>query len=161
MMSSIVMEAEKMPKERPLLRHMDLKNISSSLQIAASLIAEKSNARWIMSITQSGNSCLQMSRFRSQKRVLGVTNSIQVMRKMCLYWGITPFYFQEKENDITSIQDQMIEILKDKRLVENGDKIVITHGDGNYFKQGTSNSLRVDIVKDVPKEKASNKIELK
>ncbi len=159
MMSSIVMEAEKMPKERPLLRHMDLKNISSSLQIAASLIAEKSNARWIMSITQSGNSCLQMSRFRSQKRVLGVTNSIQVMRKMCLYWGITPFYFQEKENDITSIQDQMIEILKDKRLVENGDKIVITHGDGNYFKQGTSNSLRVDIVKDVPKEKASNKID--
>ncbi len=159
MMSSIIMEAEKMPKERPLLRHMDLKNISSSLQIAASLIAEKSNARWIMSITQSGNSCLQMSRFRSQKRVLGVTNSIQVMRKMCLYWGITPFYFQEKENDITSIQDQMIEILKDKRLVENGDKIVITHGDGNYFKQGTSNSLRVDIVKDVPKEKASNKID--
>lgn len=159
MMSSIVEEAEKMPKERPLLRHMDLHSITSSLQIAASLIAEKTNAKWVMSITQSGNSCLKMSRFRSQKRILGVTNSIQVMRKMSLYWGITPFYFQEKENDIVSIQDQMIEILKEKRLVENGDKIVITHGDGNYFKQGTSNSLRVDIVKDVPKEKASNKFE--
>lgn len=157
MMSSIVEEAERMPKERPLLRHMDLNSITASLQIAASLIAEKTNAKWVMSITQSGNSCLKMSRFRSQKRILGVTNSIQVMRKMSLYWGITPFYFQEKENDIVSIQDQMIEILKEKRLVENGDKIVITHGDGNYFRQGTSNSLRVDIVKDVPKEKASNK----
>ena len=159
MMSSIVLEAERMPKERPLLRYMDLKNISSSLQIAASLIAEKTNARWIMSVTQSGNSCLQMSRFRSQKRVLGVTNSIHVMRKMSLYWGITPFYFQEKEKDITSIEDQMIDILKEKNLVENGDKLVITHGDGKYFKQGTSNSLRVEIVKDIPTEKASNKMD--
>jgi pyruvate kinase len=159
MMSSIVEEAEKMPKERPLLRHMDLHSITSSLQIAASLIAEKTNAKWVMSVTQSGNSCLKMSRFRSTKRILGVTNSIQVMRKMALYWGITPFYFQEKENDIVSIQDQMIEILKERRLVENGDKIVITHGDGNYFKQGTSNSLRVDTVKDVPREKASNKFD--
>ena len=53
----------------------------------------------------------------------------------------------------------MIDILKEKELVKNGDKIVITHGDGNYFKQGTSNSLRVDLIKDVPKEKASNKFQ--
>jgi len=46
----------------------------------------------------------------------------------------------------------MIEQLKKHELVHNGDKIVITHGDGKFFKQGTSNSIRVEIIKDVPKE---------
>jgi pyruvate kinase len=76
---------------------------------------------------------------------------------MSLYWGITPFYFQENENDITQIQDQMIDVLKVKKLVFNGDKIVITHGDGKFFRQGTSNSLRVDIIKDLPREDLENK----
>lgn len=152
MMNNIILEAEKKPKERPLLRHMDLKNISSSLQVAASLVAEKVNARWVLSVTESGNSCLKMSRFRSQKRILGVTNSIAVMRKMALYWGITPFYFEEDEEGMEQIHHQMIDVLKRKNLVENGDKIVITHGDGKYFKQGTSNSLRVEIIKDIPRK---------
>ena len=152
MMSNIILEAEKKPKERPLLRHMDLTNISSSLQVAASLIAEKVSARWVLSVTQSGNSCLQMSRFRSQKRILGVTNSIGVMRKMALYWGITPFYFEEDEEGIEAIHYQMIDVLKEKKLVQNGDKIVITHGDGKYFTHGTSNSLRVEHIKDIPRE---------
>jgi pyruvate kinase len=163
MMGQIVEEAEKKPKERPFLRHMDLHDIGSSLQIAASLVAEKTDAKWVLSVTQSGKSCLKMSRFRSAKRILGVTNSIEVMRRMSLYWGITPFYFQEDEEDITKIQDQMIDVLKVKKLVHNGDKIVITHGDGKFFRQGTSNSLRVDIIKDLPREdlehKKSNKFQ--
>jgi len=97
-----------------------------------------------------------MSRFRSQKRILGVTNSVSVMRKMCLYWGITPFYFQEDEDVINEIHYQMMDVLTEKKLVKYGDKIVITHGDGTYFKEGTSNSLRVEIIKDIPRENLEN-----
>ena len=156
MMGAIILEAEKKPKERPLLRHTDLRSISASLQVAASLVAEKTNARWVLSVTESGNSCLKMSRFRSQKRILGVTNSIAVMRRMALYWGITPFYFKEDEEGMAAIHHQMIDVLKEKKLVQNGDKIVITHGDGKYFKQGTSNSLRVELIKDIPREDFEN-----
>ncbi len=157
MMDAIILEAEKKPKERPLLRYIDLGSISASLQVAASLVAEKTDARWVLSVTESGNSCLKMSRFRSQKRILGVTNSLKVIRKMCLYWGITPFYFEENEADLNAIHHQMIDVLKEKKLVYNGDKIVITHGDGKYFEQGTSNSLRVEIIKDIPREDFENK----
>jgi pyruvate kinase len=156
MMSAIIEEAEKIPKERPFLRHTDLRSISASLQVAASIVAEKTNARWVLSVTQSGNSCLKMSRFRSQKRILGVTNSINVMRRMALYWGITPFYFKEDEEGMDSIHYQMMDVLKEKKLVQNGDKIVITHGDGKYFKQGTSNSLRVELIKDIPRDDLEN-----
>lgn len=152
MMNNIIEEAEKQPKERPFLRYMKLNSVTSSIQIAASIIGEKNDAKWVVSVTQSGNSCLKMSRFRSNMRVLGVTNSKEVIRKMCLYWGITPYYFKASEEDLSELQEQMIDQLKKHELVHNGDKIVITHGDGKFFKQGTSNSIRVEIIKDVPKE---------
>jgi pyruvate kinase len=157
MMSSIILEAEKKPSERPLLRHMELESVASSIQIAASIIGEKNNAKWIVSITESGYSCLKMSRFRSKMEVLGVTNSLAVMRKMCLYWGITPYFFIEDEADLSTLQEQMIDQLKTQEMVTTGDKIVITHGDGKFFKQGTSNSIRVEIIKDVPDGKKKSK----
>lgn len=152
MMDRIIIEAEKKPRVRPYLRHMELGSLSASIQVAASIIAEKNNARWIISVTQSGNSCLKMSRFKPKRRVLGVTNSISVIRKMCLYWGITPYYFEDTEEDLSILQSKMIEELKDKHVVDVSDKIVITHGDGKFFKQGSSNSIRVEIIKDVKKK---------
>jgi pyruvate kinase len=45
----------------------------------------------------------------------------------------------------------MISELKAKNLLHLGEKVVITVGDGRFFKQGTTNSIRVEIIKDVPK----------
>jgi len=157
MMGSIVEEAEKTPKERPLLRHMALNNVSASIQVAASIVAEKNEARWTIAVTQSGNSCLQMSRFRSKIRVLGVTNSKKIVRKMSLYWGITPFYFNDAQDDLLAAQEKMIETLREKNLLNVGDKIVITHGDGSYFKQGTSNSITLEIIKEVSRPDKDHK----
>lgn len=155
MMGNIIAEAEKTPKERPLLRNTEVSS-SGAIQVAASLIAEKSHAKWVLSVTQGGNSCLKMSRFRPKVKVLGVTNDVKVMRKMCLYWGITPYYFLDTDEDLSTLQELMIAQLKEQKLVYNGDKIVITHGDGKFFKQGSSNSIRLEIIKDVPKDGVSS-----
>jgi len=152
MMSHIVLEAESKPKERPLLRHMDISSVSASTQVAASIIAEKIHAKWILSITESGNSCLQMTRFRPKSDVLGVTNSLKVLRRMGLYWGITPYYVETGKGAATdNLERNMLDKLKSLGMVVNGDKIVITVGDGKYFQQGSTNSIRVEIIKDVPK----------
>ncbi|MFY7991765.1 MAG: pyruvate kinase [Bacteriovoracaceae bacterium] len=149
MMNQIVEEAEKAPKERPLLRNMDISGIDASVQVAASLLAEKVNARWILSITQSGNSCLKITRFRPKTRVLGVTNSIHVVRKMCLYWGVTPYFYEVPiENGVGKIESMMFKTLIKKNHTMVGDNIVITVGDGSYFQKGTTNSIRVETVKE-------------
>ena len=75
-MSQIIEEAEKTPGERPLLRHMDISSVTASVQVSAAIVAEKTKARWIISITEGGNSCLRMTRFRPKTVVLGV-NHIQ------------------------------------------------------------------------------------
>lgn len=154
MMDSIVGEAERNPKERPLLRHVDLQSMSASIQVAASLIAEKTFAKWILSVTQSGNSCLKMSRFRPKTDVLGVTNSIRVVRKMTLYWGITPYLFTDDE-DLENIELKMLTHIQENELVSPGDKVVITRGDGRYFVRRSSNSIKVEIIP--RKDKKSNK----
>jgi len=149
MMGQIIEEAETTPKERPLLRNMDLGSVSASLQVAASLIAEKVNAKWIVSITQSGNSCFKMTRFRPKVRVLGVAKTIQVVRRLCLLWGVTPFYFKGEDDDSESLEFKTIDSIREKNLVTKGDKIVCTRGDGEYFTRENSNSVRVEIIKDL------------
>jgi pyruvate kinase len=151
-MSQIIEEAEKAPRERPFLRHMNISSVTASIQVAASIVAEKNNARWIISITEGGNSCKKMTRFRPKTPVLGVTNSIDVIRRMSLYWGIHPYFFNIHDNsDLTKLGDMMITELKAKKLLDLGEKVVITVGDGKFFRQGTTNSIRVEVIKDVPK----------
>jgi pyruvate kinase len=150
-MSQIIEEAEKKPTERPMLRHMEIASVTATVQVAASIVAEKLHARWIISITEGGNSCLKMTRFRPKTHVLGVTNSIDVIRKMSLYWGISPYYFNiHEDNDPTKLEDMMVQKLRKEDLLHNGDKVVVTVGDGKFFRHGTTNSIRVETIKDVP-----------
>lgn len=151
-MGQIIEEAEKKPTERPMLRHMEITSVTASVQVAASIIAEKLHARWIISITEGGNSCLKMTRFRPKTRVLGVTNSVDVMRKMNLYWGVTPYFYNIYENaDLTKLGGVILERLKRDNLLSLGDKVVMTVGDGKFFQQGTTNSIHVETIKDIPK----------
>tara|TARA_B100000925_G_scaffold270758_1_gene233491 strand:- start:54 stop:1721 length:1668 start_codon:yes stop_codon:yes gene_type:complete len=150
MMSDIVLEAEKKPKERPLMRNVDLSSVSASIMVACSLIAEKIKAKRIVCVTQSGNSCLKLTRFRPTTQALGVTNSIQVARRMSLYWGVTPFLVNER-NDAEDIENVVINKIKNKLGLQNGDKLVISRGDGQFFQEGKSNNIRVEIIKDTPK----------
>lgn len=151
MMGQIIEQAEKAPTERPLLRNIEITSVTASVQVAASIVAEKTNARWIISITEGGNSCLRMTKFRPKTPVLGVTHSLDVIRKLSLYWGIIPYYFNIHEDaDTYKLENLMVDKLKKENLLVNGDKIVITIGDGKFFRQGTTNSIRVESIKDVP-----------
>ena len=151
MMNSIILEAERTPKERPLLRNMDLTNVTSSVMVAASMIAEKIYTRYILSITESGSSCQKIACFRPNKEVLGITNNIRTVRRMSLYWGVTPFQLIDFNEDNFNFQVMVIDKVKTKLNLVNGDKLVITRGDGKFFARGSSNSVKVEIIKDVPK----------
>lgn len=151
MMSSIIVEAEKKPKERPLLRHMDLSSVNSALMVASSMIAEKVDAKRILAMTEGGNSCLKVSMFRSQIPVAGITSSLRTARKICLYWGVYPFLVEKHSEDNPGYQRLVVEEAKKRMDLYNGDKIVITRGDGKFFSKGNSNSVKVEIIKDSPK----------
>ena len=156
MMSDIVMEAEKTPKERPLLRLQDLSSVTASIMVAASMIAEKIKAKRIISITESGTSCLRISQFRPIVSVLGITNSVRVARKMCLYWGVSPFLVTDQEHESPDFMKNVLNEVRDRLKLQNGDKLVLTKGDGKFFAQGSANSVKVEMIKDKPKVKGGS-----
>lgn len=150
MMSNIISEAEKTPKDRPLLRHIDLSNVNASVMVAASMIAEKVKAKRILTVTESGNSARKISMFRPLTPVLGITNSIQTARKMCMNWGVYPYYIHEFDEDDFDFQKDVLNKVKTDGSFVNGDKVVITRGDGKFFSRGSSNSVKVEILNDLP-----------
>lgn len=156
MMSDIVIEAEKTPKERPLLRLQDLSSVTASIMVAASMIAEKIKAKRIISVTESGTSCLRISQFRPIVSVLGITNSVKVARKMCLYWGVSPFLVTDQEHESPDFMKNVLSEVRDRLKLQNGDKLVLTKGDGKFFAQGSANSVKVEMIKDKPKVKGGS-----
>jgi pyruvate kinase len=156
MMDNIVREAEKTPKERPFLRAQDLSSVTASIMVAASMIAEKIGAQRIVSVTESGSSCLRITQFRPIVPVLGITNSIRVARRMCLYWGVSPFIVTDETHENVEFMKNVLKEVKERLKLKNGDKIVVTRGDGKFFSQGSSNSVKVELIKDAPKIKGGS-----
>ena len=148
MMGNIIEEAEKTPKERPLLRNIDLSSINASVMLAASMVAEKVDAKKILAVTESGHSCQKISVFRPQTDVVGITLARETARRMTLYWGIMPFHLEA--DDVNMVDFAVIlEKVKKELGLKNGDKLVLAGGDGKLFTQGTSNSIKVEIVKNM------------
>ena len=147
MMDRIIEEAEKIPRERPLLRNIDLSSINASIMVAASMVAEKVGAKKILAVTESGYSCQKISIFRPQTDVVGITVSLETARRMTLYWGITPYCLKDCDGEVVDFS-VVLEKVKQELNLKNGDKLVLTGGDGKLFTQGTSNSIKVEIIKE-------------
>jgi pyruvate kinase len=115
------------------------------------MVAEKVNAVNIISVTESGSSCLKISAMRPQTPVLGITNNIETVRRLCLYWGVTPYQLIEFDEDDYDFQRDIIDRIKVQLSLVNGDKLVITRGDGRFFTRGSSNSVKVETIRDRPR----------
>jgi pyruvate kinase len=146
MMDNIVREAEKTPKERPLMRNQDLSSVTASIMASASMISEKIFARRIISVTESGSSCLKLAYFRPSVPVLGITNSFKVARRMCLYWGVSPFIVTDQKKEDKEFMKNVLSEVKDRLKLKTGDKLVVTRGDGKFFTSGSSNSVKVEFI---------------
>ena len=65
-----------------------------------------------------------------------------------MFWGVTPYLVETETEDITFLDHQKLNEIKKDLELKNGDKIVITHGDGKYFQHGFSNSIRVETIRE-------------
>ena len=151
MMSKIITDAEKSPSKRRNIKDMDLSNLNSALSVAASLIAEKVHAKRIISMTQSGHSCLKLSRFRPITQVLGITHNLNTVRRICLYWGVIPHLIEDYDEDSPILKEHILDMVRESVHLKKGDKVVIARGDGTFFAGGMANSVQVETIRREPK----------
>ncbi|MEO5364748.1 MAG: pyruvate kinase [Magnetococcus sp. WYHC-3] len=149
MMDRIICQAERVSREFER-RGAKPSSVSGATMMASGFIASWVRAPWILAFTRSGNSCWEISRSRPVAQVFGVARSIGAVRRMCLFWGITP-YLSEHYKDPNQVEDpveESIEVMKSRGYLTNGDRLVITFGDSHLMTHGTSNAIRVEIVND-------------
>lgn len=144
-MAKIIVECEK-----DHVNNLDVNNftalsgdITASVAFGAYALAHSSNARAIIAVTRSGETAVQVSRFRPQITILGCTPEEKVFHQMGAVWGIIPV----KQPEI-SFNDSLLlharQIAKEKKIVKTGDLVIQTCG--SLPDIHGSNTLQLNIV---------------
>lgn len=145
MMSKIIIEAEKghyyrlKTERRASMSPVPLSS-SRSICHVAYISANDIKADYIVVFTESSFTGRIMSKYRPEVPIIGVTPDERSLRKMALYWGVTPTLVDAR----LGIHDDLKELeyhLKKNNLAKTGDKIIITAG--AYSEEGGTNMIRL------------------
>jgi pyruvate kinase len=101
--------------------------ISDSVARAACLLAEKIQAKAILTSTNAGFTARQISRFRPQSTIIATTPHAYVARQLQLSWGVTPLMVAHYSNTDEMIKSAITAACQAGFTQEN-DLIVITAG---------------------------------
>ena len=118
--------------------------ISDSVARAACMLAEKVEAKAILTSTQSGFTARHISRFRPEAPIIAATPTETVRRQLMLSWGVVPLNVPHREST-----DELMAAALDAALqggyVSAGDTVVITGG-VPVGRSGATNLIKVHRV---------------
>ena len=133
MMQRIMAATERMLEERPELSTTDVLDdvhiITSAVVNGAGKIAEDVNARLVVVATRSGATARVKSKQHSLIPTIGVSASEATLRRMCLYWGITPLR-GAPVMDPPSLRNFIASWGKEHDVVQAKDRVVFVTGTG-------------------------------
>jgi pyruvate kinase len=142
--------AERMDQER-LERSLSTEgpknSISNAISYAVGEIANQLKAKAIVTLTKTGATARNVSKFRPNIQILAVTPDVDVARRMQLVWGVHPLLVLNSGSTDQTIQASLNSALE-QGFVTASDLVVITAG----TLQGVSGStdlIKVEIVSSV------------
>jgi pyruvate kinase len=112
-----------------------------ALCYAAVNIADQLSAAAILAFTTSGSTAMRVSKYRPRCPVIAVTPSEKVLRKLALFWGLTP-HLVRQYHSMDEVFEQGNEIAQRVGVARPGDLIVMTAG-LPFGIAGNTNMLRV------------------
>jgi pyruvate kinase len=107
----------------------DLHGITTAVAHASGHLAEFLNAKMIVVASLSGATARAISNNRHLVPIIGVSDSEATLRRMCLYWGVTPLA-DCPTHDPTGILEYAVKRARDISYVSPGDRIVMIAGTG-------------------------------
>jgi len=123
---------------------MDNQNIPNAISSAVAQIAKQLNASAIMSLTKTGATARNVSKFRPQTPILAITPHVSVSRQLQLVWGVKPLLLLDMP--IAKQFAAAIEAARDQELLEDGNLVVMTAGTLQGVA-GSTDLIKVEIVK--------------
>ncbi len=128
--------------------HSVFGRIDEAIAMASMYTANHLGVKAIAALTESGSTAKWMSRISSGIPIYALTPHVSTRRKVTLYRGVYPVSF-----DVTGLNSQkanfeIIEELRRRGAVRDGDLVIITKGDLSGVEGGT-NVMKIVRVGDV------------
>ncbi len=119
-------------------------DVTNAISHATCTTAHDLGAKAIITVTKSGGTARQLSKFRPLYPIIGCATEEHVRRQLNLSWGVYPLLIAE-ENDTDALFDHAVDAAERAGLVKSGDLVVITAG-MPLGVSGTTNMMKVHVV---------------
>lgn len=146
-MARIACRMEQDPIYKRKTEDMGGRSIPNAISSAVGQIAEQLGAAAIMTLTKSGATARNVSKFRPNKPILAITPHVDVARQLQLVWGVKPLLVLNLISTGQTFQ-AALNVAQETGLLEQGDLVVMTAG----TLQGVSGStdlIKVEVVTSV------------
>lgn len=111
---------------------IELNTLEDNITYSTCIIAKNTNADAIVAYTHTGDSARRLAGMGAGCPILAITDNKRTFRQLGLAWNIHPIYVDPKDS-IDNTVEAGLEKLKEKGILESGDKVVISGG-RNYVK---------------------------
>ena len=118
--------------------------ISDNICFGALDLAEKVNAKAIVTLTFSGYTTLKVASFRPKAGVYVFTGNRRLLKMMSLVWGTRTFYYDKFGSTDETIEDIKV-ILRDSEHLEEDD-LIINIASMPIKSKGMSNMIRLSYI---------------
>jgi pyruvate kinase len=105
----------------------EISKTADAISHAVCSISADLDIKVIMSMTHSGSTARMISRYRPSAKILALTPFDKIVRQLQLIWGVNPIKVDNYDN-VEDIPSLCFSVLKDFKLLNIGDKFVITGG---------------------------------
>jgi pyruvate kinase len=102
-------------------------NTTDAVSHAAVSLAPDLGTIAIVTVTKSGSTARNLSKFRPDAIIIGCTPSVTALRQMAISWGVYPVMMEEKAST-DELLESGLEAAKSTGILEKGDIAVITAG---------------------------------
>ena len=108
------------------------------------------NIKAIAALTESGNTCLWMSRLSTRVPIYALTPQVETRRKVTLFRGVYPINLVTTSKDRDVLLAEAEEELRQRGAVRDGDLILLTIGEP-IGQSGGTNTMKIVRVGDSKK----------
>jgi pyruvate kinase len=144
-MAQIIEGAEKYQGAHVRIRQRNsgyYERTNEAIAAAVMYTANHLHVKAIVALTESGETCLWMSRVRSDIPIYAFTRQEATRSRVTLYRGVYPVAYDVTDKDLEAFYFSIFRHLLDLKLVQEGDLIILTKGELSGVAGGT-NSMQI------------------
>lgn len=144
-MADVCIGAEKMMEAHQYNYRISTSFVTAEETVAMSTIYAANHMEGVkamITLTESGRTALMTSRLNSELPIFAMSPNKESLNRCALFRGVTPVYFDTRADTGFDVAAAALNTLKQQKLLEFGDLVIITQGD-IMDVEGSTNCMRI------------------